>query len=214
MVASGLVHRTDVSQYRLALHLTLACIIFAAIVWTARRLAPCAEVVEAPRRMRLGAGLLVVLVLAQIYLGALVAGLDAGLTYNTWPLMDGHLLPPATDLMRLTPAWRNAFENVLTVQFDHRMLAYALWLIAILHAVDAVRSLRGHPAMYGAITLAVVVTLQAAIGIATLLTGVPIEMALLHQAMAVAVLMTAVIHAERLALRRLREDAPLAAATS
>jgi cytochrome c oxidase assembly protein subunit 15 len=210
MVASGLVHRTDVSQYRLALHLTLACVIFAAIVWTARRLAPCAEIVEAPRRMRLGAGLLVALVLLQIYLGALVAGLDAGLTYNTWPLMDGHLLPPAADLLRLAPAWRNAFENVLTVQFDHRVFAYALWLIAILHAVDAVRSLRGHPAMYGAIMLAVVVTLQAAIGIATLLAGVPIGMALLHQAMAVVVLMIAVIHAERLALRHTEAQVSIA----
>jgi cytochrome c oxidase assembly protein subunit 15 len=211
MVASGLVHRTDVSQYRLALHLTLACIIFAAIVWTARRLAPCAEIVDAPRRTRLGAGLLVVLVLAQIYLGALVAGLDAGLTYNTWPLMDGNLVPPAADLLRLTPAWRNAFENVLTVQFDHRVLAYALWLVAVLHAVDAVRSLGGHPAARGAIVLAVAVTLQAVIGIGTLLMNVPIGMALLHQAMAVVVLMIAVIHAERLALRRLPESRQLAA---
>jgi cytochrome c oxidase assembly protein subunit 15 len=214
MVASGLVHRTDVSQYRLALHLTLACIIFAAIVWTARRLAPCAEALDAPRRTRLGAGLLLVLVLVQIYLGALVAGLDAGLTYNTWPLMDGQLVPPAADLFRLAPAWRNPFENVLTVQFDHRLAAYVLWLLAILHAVDAARSLRGHPAVYGAIVLAVAITLQAAFGIATLLLGVPIGLALLHQAMAVVVLMIAVIHAERLALRRAPQDAPLAVAVS
>ena len=64
----------------------------------------------------------------QIYLGALVAGIDAGLVYNTWPLIDGAFVPAADRLWFFTPAWRNLFENTLTVQFDHRMLAYAIWL--------------------------------------------------------------------------------------
>lgn len=203
MVASGLVHRTDVSQYRLAIHLTLACVIFAAVVWTARRLAPCgAAAVDAPRRLRVGAGVLVALVLLQIYLGALVAGLDAGLTYNTWPLMDGRLVPAAAELMLLEPAWRNLFENVLTVQFIHRLFAYVLWIAAVLHAADALRSEPGRAAATGAVALAAAVTLQAAIGILTLLYMVPISLALLHQGAAVIVLAIAVIHAERLALRR------------
>ena len=94
MVASGLTERVSVSQYRLAFHLTLACAIFAAILWTAARLMPRAPAVAAAR-IRLSALGLVVLVLLQIYLGALVAGLRAGLVYNTWPLIDGRLVPEA-----------------------------------------------------------------------------------------------------------------------
>ena len=124
MVASGLADRTDVSQYRLAMHMTLACIIFTAIVFVAQGLAPerRRETVGAP--WRLIAYALVPLVLLQIFLGGLVAGLDAGLSHNTWPLMDGHFLPPAADLYIMSPAWVNHFENALTVQFQHRMLAY------------------------------------------------------------------------------------------
>ena len=80
--------------------------------------------------MRIGAVAIAVLLLLQIYLGALVAGLDAGLVYNTWPLIDGHLVPSPERLWFITPAWRNLFENALTVQFDHRMVAYAVWLLA------------------------------------------------------------------------------------
>ena len=92
MVASGLSERVSVSQYWLAFHLTLASVIYAALLWTAQRLAP-RPALEAPARIRAGAAALLVLVLVQIYLGALVAGLDAGLTYNTWPLIDGALVP-------------------------------------------------------------------------------------------------------------------------
>ena len=210
MVASGLVHRVDVSQYRLAVHLTLACIIFAATVWTARRLTPRAAPVEAPRRLRIGAGVVLALVFLQIYLGALVAGLDAGLIYNTWPLMDAHLVPPAAELMMLEPAWRNLFENVLTVQFNHRLGAYLLWIAVVLHAIDVQRSLRGHAALRVALLLAAAVTLQAVFGILTLLYRVPIGLGLLHQGMAVIVLLFAVVHAERLATRSVARSAALA----
>src|SRR5262249_62087292 len=97
MVASGLDRRIDVSQYRLALHLTLACLLYTAMVWTAVRLAP-ASPTEPPARVRRGAVLVLLVVLVQIYLGALVAGLDAGLVYNTWPLMGGRLIPDAASL--------------------------------------------------------------------------------------------------------------------
>jgi heme a synthase len=200
MVASGISDRVSVSQYRLAFHLTLACIIFAAVLWTARSLVPRSEP-SAPFRLRAGAMVLLILTIAQIYLGALVAGLRAGLVYNTWPLIDGALLPQPARLFFDAPLWRNFFENALTVQLDHRMAAYVLWLFAWLHAADVARSRAGGAARTGALLLAVAVTFQAALGIVTLLQQAPLALALLHQAMAVAVIAVAVIHAEGLARR-------------
>src|SRR5437588_1784403 len=141
MVASGLADRVEVSQYRLATHLALACVIFAAIMWTAARIGKRAPT-EVPPRIRATAIALLVLVLIQIYLGALVAGLRAGLIYNTWPLIDGSFIPDAAPLLHDTPMWRNFFENTLTVQFSHRMVAYALWVLAVLHTIDVARSVR------------------------------------------------------------------------
>jgi cytochrome c oxidase assembly protein subunit 15 len=198
MVSSGLAGRVSVSQYRLAFHLTLACAIYAAILWTARGLATRAfEAV--PRRLRLTAASLAIVVLVQIYLGALVAGLDAGLVFNTWPQIDGALIPSAERLWFESPGWRNLFENTLTVQFDHRMVAYALWVVAILHLIDVVRAKRGGAALNGALALACAVTLQGGIGIVTLLHQAPLPLALLHQIIGIVVLTIAVIHAERLA---------------
>ena len=197
MVASGLEHRVDVSQYRLALHLTLACVVYAAIVWTAVRLEP-ARLSEAPGRIRAGALGLLALVLMQIYLGALVAGLDAGLIYNTWPLIDGRVVPPASELFAGEPLWRNLFDNRLTVQFDHRTMAYVLLLAAILHGIDVARTLREGPALYGAWALAVALLLQAGLGILTLLHQAPLALALLHQATAILVLTIAAVHAARI----------------
>jgi len=194
MVASGLADRVEVSQYRLATHLVLACVIYVALLWTAQRLdgQPATPV---PARIRLGAGGLLVLVLAQIYLGALVAGLRAGHIYNTWPLIDGALVPDASRLFFDVPLWRNFFENSLTVQFDHRMLAYAIWFVAIAHAFDVANSLKRGPVVAGAVVLVAAVTLQAALGILTLVMVVPIELALMHQAVAMVVLTVATLHA-------------------
>src|SRR5215510_2607632 len=200
MVASGLADRVSVAQYRLAFHLTLACVIFAVILWTAQGLAP-KEPIAVPGRIRAGALALLALVALQIYLGALVAGLRAGLIYDTWPLIDGSFIPDSSRLFFETPLWRNFFENTLTVQFDHRMVAYALWLIAVLHAADVARTVRGGPVLTAALALACAVTLQAALGIATLIHQTPLALALLHQAMAIAVLAIAVVHAERLERR-------------
>ena len=195
MVTSGLTGaRVSVSQYRLAFHLTLACAIYAAIVWTEQQLAPQADR-AAPKRLRVVALTLAGLLLLQIYLGALVAGLHAGLVYNTWPLIDGAFLPDAARLWFVMPAWRNIFENTLTVQFDHRMLAYAIWVLAGLHAIDA-RQTRGGAA--GAIVLAGAVTLQAALGVVTLLYQAPLPFALAHQLLAIVVFTIAIVHAERL----------------
>jgi len=198
MVASGLAERTEVSQYRLAFHLTLACVIYVAIVWTADRVAAKPAVAVAPR-LRVTANVLVVLVLAQIYLGALTAGLRAGLTYNTWPSIDGAVVPSSAHLFFEQPLWRNFFENTLAVQFDHRMMAYAVLLVALLHAGDALWVKARRPVVTGAAVLALAVVLQAALGILTLLQQVPIGLGLAHQGMALVVLTIASLHAARAA---------------
>ena len=197
MVASGLSQRTEVSQYRLATHLVLALVIFAAIVWTLRRLTPRAQAAAAPRLKVAGVALLAVTFL-QIYFGALVAGLRAGRAYNTWPEIDGALIPSAARLFFEEPWWRNLFDNVLTVQFEHRMTAYALLALALWHAIDAVRARAGAAVIGGACWLVAAITLQAALGIFTLLQQVPIDLALAHQGMAIVVLTLAVLQAERL----------------
>jgi cytochrome c oxidase assembly protein subunit 15 len=190
MVASGLAERIEVSQYRLATHLLLACFILVALVWTAQRLAPRTEPV--PGRIRTTAIGLVALILLQIYLGGIVAGLRAGLIYNTWPLIDGRFVPEASRLWFDTPLWRNFFENTLTAQFDHRMVAYALLALALWHATDAVTKRAG---VRSAIVLAAAVTAQALLGVLTLINQAPIGLALLHQAAAIGVLTVAVVHA-------------------
>jgi cytochrome c oxidase assembly protein subunit 15 len=191
MVASGLADRTEVSQYRLATHLLLASVIFAALTWTRLRLRPPDDPGIHPR-IRAGAAILVALVLLQIYLGALVAGLRAGLIYNTWPLIDGAFVPDASRLWFETPLWRNFFENTLAVQFNHRMAGYALWAFAMVHAVDTVLTHKRGIAVVNGIVLALAVTLQAMLGIATLLEHAETGLALLHQAMAMMVLVIAV----------------------
>ena len=200
MVASGLAERVEVSQYRLAAHLVLACAIFVALIWTAWRLRDRVAL-PVPGRVRLTAAVLLILVLAQVYLGALVAGLRAGYAYNTWPLIDGALLPDAARLSFATPLWRDFFENILTVQFDHRMLAYAIFVGALLHAFDVGRSVNNRPARLGALALFAAVTLQVALGIVTLVWRVPLPLALAHQAMAMMVLTVATLHAATLVER-------------
>jgi cytochrome c oxidase assembly protein subunit 15 len=198
MVSSGLADRISVSQYRLAFHLTLACVIFAMVLWVARQLKPQDGVdqgADLPPRIRNIALALVVLVLAQIYLGALVAGLRAGLIYNTWPLIDGAFIPDLARLFFEQPWWRNFFENALLVQFNHRMLAYVIFALAIWHVVDVVRTARRGTAVTSALMLASAVTLQAGLGIVTLLHVTPLPLALAHQALAVIVLAIAVMHA-------------------
>jgi cytochrome c oxidase assembly protein subunit 15 len=197
MVSSGLTKGVSVSQYRLAFHLTLATAIYAAILWTARQLVPQPPE-EMPARLRVSAAVIAGLLLLQIYLGALVAGLDAGLVFNTWPLIDGAFVPSPERLWFIQPAWRNLFENALTVQFDHRTVAYTIWILALLHAVDAWRARR---AVASALLLAAAVTLQAMLGIVTLLNQATIPLALPHQVLAILVFTIAVVHAERLSHR-------------
>ena len=192
MVASGLVERVDVSQYRLATHLTLAAVIIAAIVWVSRGLAPhSSDPAPGPSSGKI-AGILVLMILVQIYLGGLVAGMDAGLAYNSWPLMDGAIIP--TGLMAMSPAWLNVFENAKTVQFDHRSFGYALWLVAAIHMVISLSRAPATTHARRSVVLFALVTLQAATGIITLLLQVPVFWALVHQGLAILVLGFAVAH--------------------
>jgi cytochrome c oxidase assembly protein subunit 15 len=207
MVASGLSARVEVSQYRLATHLVLALLIFAAIVWTLRRLVDRAPL-AAPPRLKVTSMVLLALTFVQLYFGALVAGLRAGRVYNTWPDIDGAFIPSAARLWFEQPWWRNLFDNTLTVQFEHRMTAYALLALAALHAFDAIRSRAGAAAVGGAWSLLAAITLQAVLGILTLVNQVPIDLALTHQAVAIVVLTLAVFQAERLASRRVETGQP------
>ena len=157
--------------------------------------------------------ILLVLTFVQLYLGALVAGLRAGKVYNTWPDIDGGFIPSTARLFFEQPWWRNLFDNTLTVQFEHRMTAYTLFALAILHAAEAIRARADGTVVRGALWLLAAITLQATLGILTLLHQVPIDLALTHQAVAIAVLTFAVLQAERLAARRqpngLAQDRPL-----
>jgi heme a synthase len=204
MVASGLADRVEVSQYRLATHLLLACLIYVALIWTARVLPR--ETGEGNHvwhdrggtvawHIRAGALGLLAFILVQLYLGALVAGLRAGYAYNTWPLIDGAFVPDAARLFFDVPLWRNFFENILTVQFDHRMLGYVIFVLALIYALDVARTLKERPARAGAFLLFAAIALQVVLGIATLLLVVPVPLALLHQAVAMLVLSVATVHA-------------------
>ena len=205
MVASGLSQRVEVSQYRLATHLVLALLIFAAIVWTLRRLTDRPPLM-ANARLKITSVALLSLVFLQLYFGALVAGLRAGRVYNTWPDIDGAFIPSTARLFFEEPWWRNLFDNTLTVQFEHRMTAYALLVLAVLHAVDAVASRTGMAVVRGAWWLMAAIILQATLGILTLLNQVPIDLALTHQAVAIVVLTLAIFQTERLVARRSAQD--------
>lgn len=195
MVASGLQPgMTAVAPLKLALHLTMASLILCGLVWLAagERDRPVAP---APARLRATAIALPVLVLVQIFLGGLVAGSHAGLVHNTWPTMDGALVPPFETLFSVRPLVENFVDNLTLVQFNHRMTAYLLLAVALLHAIDARLSLPGSGVARRATGIAVLVAAQAALGIATLLLAVPLHAALAHQVFAMAVLVMGVVHA-------------------
>ncbi|GJE27265.1 Heme A synthase [Methylobacterium organophilum] len=194
MVASGLQPgMTAVAPLKLALHLTTASLILAGLVWLAAGLRGQA-LAPAPARIRVGACALPVLVLVQIFLGGLVAGSKAGLIYNTWPDMDGVFVPAADALFAIKPLIENFVDNVTLVQFNHRLAAYLVVLVALLHALDA--RLSGQSGAAGrAAGIAALALAQAGLGIATLLLQVPLWAALCHQVFAMAVLVMATVHA-------------------
>nr|WP_307233304.1 COX15/CtaA family protein [Pararhizobium capsulatum] len=192
MVSSGLADRTEVSQYRLATHLVIACLIFASCVWIARGLSPHSNDKPPASCSKTMAAAIAIMALFQIYLGALVAGLDAGLSYNTWPLMDGAVVP--SDLFIQQPAWINIFENPKTVQFIHRCGAYVLFAMVFVHMLYSLARGAGTTHARRSVLLFVLVTLQASIGIVTLLMQVPVVWGVAHQGGALIVLGFALAH--------------------
>ena len=180
MVASGLQDRPDVSQYRLAAHLITAVILYGAIIWVAldlfdegrMRIATHASFVRLVH-------ILPFAVMFVMLVGAFVAGLDAGLIYNTFPLMDGQWLPPGG--MDQAPWYGNLFENVATVQFEHRMVAVALVIfVAVVwfQGRTAALTMRARKLLQATVGMALI---QASLGISTLLLVVPVPLALAHQ---------------------------------
>ncbi len=201
MVQSGLVDDPRVSQFRLTAHLGLALAIFAALLWAGLSIAyPRRAALASPpqRAVRRFARAIAALVFVMALTGGFVAGLRAGLAYNTFPLMNGAIVPP--EIFVLEPWWKNFFYNMATVQFDHRLIAWALALL-----VPALwwrlRTTDGLPARArtGASLLLALVAVQISLGIATLLHAVPLPLAAAHQAGAVLVFAAAlnVAHALR-----------------
>ncbi len=191
MVKSGLVDEPSVSQYRLAAHLSLALVIYLFALWTALDILQprYAVVPRAQARFVAWATGLLGFIFLTVFSGALVAGLDAGLLYNTFPLMDGRLLP--AEAFQLRPVYLNFFEDRATVQFDHRVLAMST-LCLVLAFWAAVRRSDAAPRLkQGANFMAIAVLAQAGIGIATLLMVVPVALGALHQAGAVVLLTSA-----------------------
>jgi cytochrome c oxidase assembly protein subunit 15 len=195
MVKSGLVDCTDVSQYRLAAHFGVALLILGYTLWLLFGLGgePQARPAEpAPRAAAWIAGLILALIFLQLLAGALVAGLDAGMGFNTWPLINGAFVP--SGLGEASPWYLNLFENPLTVQFDHRMLGYSVVLASLAQLSWLALRRAPQPLLGSAMTLALLGVLQATLGVWTLLLAVPIPLGLAHQAGAIAVFATALYH--------------------
>ncbi|AGK58027.1 cytochrome oxidase assembly [Hyphomicrobium denitrificans 1NES1] len=194
MVKSGLVDRVDVSQYRLALHLITAFAILGLLVWlaleewpdTAHRAAGAVT----PTIRRMGV-FIVLIVVTQVVLGAFVAGLKAGFIYNTWPTMDGQWIP--SDYWT-TPAYLTFFESHAASQFNHRMMAYFVVLAVLTELWLVMRSAVDSRIRATAVLLALAVFAQVALGIATLLAHVPLELGVAHQLGGAIVFVLSVVH--------------------
>lgn len=188
MVASGLVNRVDVSHYRLAVHLGMAALILTLLWWTLRDVVDRAAVRARVSGFAALAAGLTGLVFAQILLGALVAGLDAGRIHTGWPLIEGRLLPP--DYGTLSPWWRDALETRGSVQFHHRIGGYVVGVFGVVVGVLAWRA--GSPAVRRAgLVAGAAVAAQVALGIWTLTAGAPLALSAAHQALAAILLLAA-----------------------
>ncbi len=195
MVKSGLVERIDVSQYRLAAHLGLAFLVYGYMFWMAlplwRRELPGPVRFTGPERV----GVIIIAVIAlQVIGGAFVAGLNAGYVFNTWPLMDSNLIP--RHLFALEPFWTNFFDDVRTVQFNHRMLAYILTLLVTWHYWTLRNS--DEAVLKSGHLLMAALLVQVCLGILTILSVVRIDLALLHQLGALLLLSMALSHLQTL----------------
>ncbi|MEL0130443.1 MAG: COX15/CtaA family protein [Betaproteobacteria bacterium] len=202
MVASGLVDDPRVSQYRLTAHLGIAFLIFGAIVWTALSVMyPSKTNMSQPvRRMFRFAVAINVIIFLMVVSGGFVAGIRAGLAYNTWPLMGNSFIPP--DIFILTPGWRNFFENMATVQFDHRIIAYVLAVLVPIFWFKVRRRDVSPQTVIATNTLLVLVFTQIVVGISTLLHHVPVTLGVAHQGIGSLVFVTSLWVTHSLISRR------------
>ena len=192
MVKSGLVDDPRVSQFRLTAHLGLAFLIYGLMFWVALGLLHPRDARPDPRLagLRTFSTWLVGLIFVMVLTGGFVAGIRAGFAYNTFPLMNGHVVPP--ELFMLEPWWLNLFSNMATVQFDHRLLAWVLAFLVPWFWLRGCRARLSPAALLACHALLAALVLQAALGIATLLLVVPIWLAAAHQAGAVVLFSAAV----------------------
>jgi cytochrome c oxidase assembly protein subunit 15 len=188
MVASGFLPDTSsVSPYRLVIHLVLALVLYAAIIWTGLGvLQPTPILMAGARAMRRLVVLFCVLVALTVVAGGFVAGTHAGFDYNSFPLMSGHLVPDGYS--SLSPFARNLTENIAAVQFNHRLLATLTACVGLAVVGIGVVTPSLRPARGAILTLGAMVGLQYALGVATLLLVVPVDLAAAHQAGAVVLL--------------------------
>ncbi len=190
MVKSGFVDRTDVSQYRLAVHLGMAFLILGYMLWLAIGLIGRATAPAAPSRLRHAGWTVMAVVSVTVVSGALVAGLNAGLVYNEWPMMGAGLVP--AEYTELQPFWRNLFDNHGAVQFDHRILAYLTAVSVVVFWALVSRAAVSAQSRLAATLLLVTVAGQVLLGIATVLTAVPLALGVLHQVGAITLFCLAV----------------------
>src|SRR6267378_3049361 len=195
MVQSGLVDNPRVSQFRLTAHLGIAFLIYAAMLWIAFDLL-FARAGPVSRRLRSLALALAVLIFVMVLSGGLVAGIRAGLAYNTFPLMNGRFVPP--EIFSLDPWYLNFFSNMATVQFDHRLIAWLLAFLVPWFWLRVRREAAPRRAKLAADLLLGALTLQIVLGIATLLLAVPVPLAAAHQAGALLVFSAALFAAHSL----------------
>jgi cytochrome c oxidase assembly protein subunit 15 len=193
MVQSGLETRVSVSQYRLAIHLGVAIILLGALLWTAMEYLQPVSRAGAGRKLTALAWGIVALVYVQMLLGAIVAGLHGGLIYNTWPSMNGRLLPEDGFAARVW--WTNFLDNPGLAQFDHRMMAYTVAVVSAVFWFKVRRSNARSGVRASSNALIALVLVQIALGILTLLNQAPLALAALHQATAVALFAAALWNA-------------------
>ena len=184
MVKSGLVDNPHVSQYRLTAHLGMAVFIYGFIFWTVLDL--LAPVASQPKHLKRFAYSLSGLIFLMILSGGLVAGTRAGIPYPTWPLMGDSFIPPG--LYSLQPFWLSAFEDMLTIQFNHRMFAYLIVGLVCTFAYQALKSDLQGSLKVGIYCFIGLLFLQVSLGISTLIFYIPVPIAAAHQVCAVALL--------------------------
>ena len=186
MVKSGLVEIPHVSQYRLTAHLGLAILVYLYMLWVLFKLLERRSAPVVSRGLRRGSWSLGILAFVTVLSGGFVAGLKAGHAFNTFPLMAGQWIPPG--YLALEPAWRNFFENIATVQFNHRLLAISTFALVLVFAIRVIKDKALRPLRKPTLTLAGVATVQVGLGISTLLWFVPVVLGAMHQAVALILL--------------------------